>query len=104
MKHTKEVLVSAIIADNEAASVEKCINNLGVKAKIKKYVHFEIALEEGLDIEDNYLYGRTLFNPSKEYIAKLNWSMTSGVRRFLVCEAKTTCAWTKPFTNPARPL
>ncbi len=82
MQHTKEVLVSAIIADNEAASVEKCINNLGVKAKIKKYVHFEIALEDGLEIED-VLSTDTLFNPSKEYITEL--VKDENIHRFLVC-------------------
>ena len=67
---TKELLVSTIIADNEAASVEKCINSLGVKAKVKKYIHFEIDSVDSLDI-NSIISTDVLFNPSKEYIAKL---------------------------------
>ena len=78
---TKELLVSTIIADNEAASVEKCINSLGVKAKVKKYIHFEIDSIDSLDI-NSIISTDVLFNPSKEYIAKLTHD--SGVRRFLV--------------------
>ena len=78
-KNKTEVLVSTIIADNEADSVEKCINGLGINAKIKKYVHFEI---DG-DIDLNSLLATdVLFNPSKEYMTKIGES--SGVDRFLV--------------------
>jgi len=78
---TKELLVSTIIADNEAASVEKCINSLGVKAKVKKYIHFEIDYVDSLDI-NSIISTDVLFNPSKEYIAKL--TQNSEVRRFLI--------------------
>ena len=78
---TKELLVSTIIADNEAASVEKCINSLGIKAKVKKYIHFEIDYVDSLDI-NSIISTDVLFNPSKEYVAKL--AHDSGVRRFLV--------------------
>ena len=76
-----EILVSTIIADNEAASVEKCINSLGVKAKIKKYLHFEIDATDRLDI-NTIVSTDVLFNPSKEYIA--NIKEESDIYRFLV--------------------
>jgi len=76
-----EILVSTIIADNEAASVEKCINNLGVKAKVKKYVHFEIDATEDFDV-NTIVSTDVLFNPSKEYIANLE--VGSDFYRFLV--------------------
>ena len=76
-----ELLISTIIAYNEAASVEKCIHSLGVDAKVKKYVHFEIDTNESFDI-DKVISTDVLFNPSKEYIAKTKEG--SGVYRFLV--------------------
>jgi len=76
-----ELLISTIITDNEAASVEKCIRGLGVDAKVKKYVHFEIDMSGGLDI-GTIISTDVLFNPSKEYIAKTKEE--SGVYRFLV--------------------
>jgi len=78
---TEELLVSTIITDNEAASVEKCINGLGVEAKVKKYLHFEIECVVSLDI-NSIISTDVLFNPSKEYVAKPK--PESGVRRFLV--------------------
>ena len=76
-----EILVSTIIADNEAASVEKCINSLGVKAKVKKYLHFEIDATDRLDI-NTIVSTDVLFNPSKEYIANIKEG--SDIYRFLV--------------------
>lgn len=65
-----ELLVSTIIADNEAISVERCINKLGYDVKIKKYVHYDISSEGDLDLKD-ILETDVLFNPSKEYITKI---------------------------------
>ena len=76
-----ELLISTIIADNEAASVEKCIHNLGVDAKVKKYVHFEIDTTDGFDV-NKIISTDVLFNPSKEYIAETKEE--SGAYRFLV--------------------
>jgi phosphoribosylformylglycinamidine synthase len=78
---TDELLISTIIADNEAASVEKCINGLGIKAGVKKYIHFEIDSVDSLDI-DSIISTDVLFNPSKEYVAKPKNG--SDVHRFLV--------------------
>ena len=54
---------------------------MGVEAKVKKYVHFEIDTNEGFDI-DKVVSTDVLFNPSKEYIAKTKEEL--GVYRFLV--------------------
>ena len=67
---SKEVLVSTIISDNEALSVEKCINNLGFNVKIKKYLHYEIEGVCDSDLE-GVLATDVLFNPSKEYVSKI---------------------------------
>ena len=68
-KKTTELLISMIIADNEAISVEKCIERLGkTDADIKKYLHLEIEHDGALDIESIYETD-VLFNPSKEFIA-----------------------------------
>jgi phosphoribosylformylglycinamidine synthase len=83
-KKTTELLISMIIADNEAISVEKCIERLGqTNAGIKKYLHLEIEHDGVLDIENIYETG-VLFNPSKEFITT-NIDKGSGFR-FLVRE------------------
>ena len=76
-----ELLISTIIADNEAVSVQKCINKLGVDIEIKKYVHYEIGAENELDIE-KVVATDVLFNPSKEYVSNIRGG--SKKRRFLV--------------------
>ena len=83
-KKTTELLISMIIADNEAISVEKCIERLGqTSAGIKKYLHLEIEHDGVLDIENIYETD-VLFNPSKEFITT-NIDKGSGFR-FLVRE------------------
>jgi phosphoribosylformylglycinamidine synthase len=83
-KKTTELLISMIIADNEAISVEKCIERLGqTNAGIKKYLHLEIEHDGVLDIENIYETD-DLFNPSKEFITT-NIDKGSGFR-FLVRE------------------
>ena len=74
-------MISTIIADNEADSVEKCINGLGIKARIKKYIHFEIDMDGEIDFE-SLVATDTFFNPSKEYISKIDKNLD--VDRFLV--------------------
>ena len=76
-----EVLVSTIIADNEAASVEKCINKLGVDVKIKKYIHYEIGAESKIGLEEIFATD-VLFNPNKEYVTSLKEDKKK--QRFLV--------------------
>ena len=76
-----EVLVSTIIADNEAASVEKCINKLGAGVKIKKYVHYELGSENKINLGDIFATD-VLFNPNKEYV--INLKKNKKKQRFLV--------------------
>ena len=67
-KETTELLVSMIIADNEAISVQKCIERLGkTSVPIKKYLHLEIEHEGPLNMDRVYETD-VLFNPSKEFI------------------------------------
>ncbi len=80
---TKEVLISMVIADNEAGSVEKCVQKLGGKTTIKKYLHFEIEIDGSLDLNEIYKTG-VLFNPSKEFV--VNLENKKEVKRFLVRE------------------
>ncbi len=80
---TKEVLISMVIADNEAGSVEKCIQKIGGKTKINRYLHFEIELDEDLDLNRVYKTD-VLFNPNKEFVVSLE--KQEGVKRFLVRE------------------
>ena len=54
---------------------------MGVKAKVKKYLHFEIDATGRLDI-NTIVSTDVLFNPSKEYIA--NIKEESDIYRFLV--------------------
>jgi phosphoribosylformylglycinamidine synthase len=63
-------MVSTIIADNEAISVERCIKKLGFDVKIKKYVHYEISAQKDFDLAA-VLKTDVLFNPSKEYISTI---------------------------------
>jgi phosphoribosylformylglycinamidine synthase len=63
-------VVSTIIADNEAISVERCIKKLGFDVKIKKYVHYEISAQKDFDLAA-VLKTDVLFNPSKEYISTI---------------------------------
>jgi phosphoribosylformylglycinamidine synthase I len=83
-KNTTEILISMIIADNEAISVSQCIKKLGVKdLVIKKYLHLEIEHDGALDIENIYATD-VLFNPSKEFVVG-DIEKNSG-SRFLVRE------------------
>ena len=83
-KHTTELLISMIIADNEAISVGQCIKKLGVEGVvIKKYLHLEIEHDGALDIENIYATD-VLFNPSKEFVVG-DIEKNSG-SRFLVRE------------------
>ena len=83
-KETTELLISMIIADNEAISVQKCIERLGkTSVPIKKYLHLEIEHEGPLNMESVYETD-VLFNPSKEFIVT-NVKRNSG-SRFLVRE------------------
>ena len=72
-----------VIADNEAGSVEKCIQKIGGKTKINRYLHFEIELDEDLDLNRVYKTD-VLFNPNKEFVVSLE--KQEGVKRFLVRE------------------
>ena len=83
-KETTELLISMIIADNEAISVQKCIERLGkTSVPIKKYLHLEIEHEGPLNMDSVYETD-VLFNPSKEFIVT-NVKRNSG-SRFLVRE------------------
>ena len=83
-KNTTEILISMIIADNEAISVSQCIKRLGVEGLvIKKYLHLEIEHDGALDIENIYATD-VLFNPSKEFVVS-GIEKNSG-SRFLVRE------------------
>ena len=83
-KETTELLVSMIIADNEAISVQKCIERLGkTSVPIKKYLHLEIEHEGPLNMDSVYETD-VLFNPSKEFIVT-DVKRNSG-SRFLVRE------------------
>ena len=80
---TKELLISMVIADNEASSVEKCVQNLGGKTKVKKYLHFEIEVDGDLDLKEVYKTD-VLFNPNKEFVASPE--KQENIKRFLVRE------------------
>ena len=83
-KETTELLISMIIADNEAISVQKCIERLGkTSVPIKKYLHLEIEHEGPLNMDRVYETD-VLFNPSKEFIVT-DVKRNSG-SRFLVRE------------------
>ena len=83
-KETTELLISMIIADNEAISVQKCIERLGkTSVPIKKYLHLEIEHEGPLNMDSVYETD-VLFNPSKEFIVT-DVKRNSG-SRFLVRE------------------
>ena len=72
-----------VIADNEASSVEKCVQNLGGKTKVKKYLHFEIEVDGDLDLKEVYKTD-VLFNPNKEFVASPE--KQENIKRFLVRE------------------
>ena len=77
---SREVLISTIIADNEALSVEKCINMLGANVKIKKYLHYEVIGVSEKELE-KVLKTDVLFNPSKEFVS--NIKRTSSKKHFI---------------------
>ena len=80
---TKEIIISMIIADNEAGSVEKCVQKLGADTTVKRYIHFEIEADKNMNLKDVYKTD-VLFNPSKEFMVELD--NTSETKRFLVRE------------------
>ena len=65
-KENLNLIVDAIITDNEAVTVEQTLNNLGVKCKIKKLILWEIA---GQDLNKEKLIKTELFfNSNKEFV------------------------------------
>mgnify|MGYP001319717257 CR=1 FL=1 len=81
-KQSSELLISMIIADNEAISVQNCIKKISKKSiTIKKYLHLEIEHDGKLDF-DALFKTDVLYNPSKEFVAT-NITQGSG-NRFIV--------------------
>ena len=66
-------LINQIITDNEAETVEKTLNNLGLNVSISKMVFWEIDIEKEKETVLNKVKETgLLFNPNKEFIDKIN--------------------------------
>jgi phosphoribosylformylglycinamidine synthase len=67
--NAKELTVSLIITDNEAVTVENAIQLSGIQAKIAKYTHWEIVLDEDVNQEEvieKIISSGELYNSNKE--------------------------------------
>ncbi|MBI5221782.1 MAG: phosphoribosylformylglycinamidine synthase I [Candidatus Magasanikbacteria bacterium] len=64
-----ELPVELLITDNEAATVQNALKNLGINVVIKRYVHWEIKFPESTNLEivkKQILDSGELFNKNKE--------------------------------------
>ena len=67
-------LINQIITDNEADTVEKTLNNLGLNVSISKMVFWEIDIENKKKAVLNKVKeSGLLFNPNKEFIDQINF-------------------------------
>ena len=67
-------LINQIITDNEADTVEKTLNNLGLNVSISKMVFWEIDIEnEKKTVLNKVKETGLLFNPNKEFIDQINF-------------------------------
>ena len=65
-KENLNLIIDAIITDNEAVTVEQTLNNLGIDCKLKKLILWEIA---GHDVDKEKLIKSELFfNSNKEFV------------------------------------
>ena len=66
-------LINQIITDNEADTVEKTLNNLGLNVSISKMIFWEVDIEnEKKAVLDKIKETGLLFNPNKEFIDQIN--------------------------------
>lgn len=66
-----ELPVELLITDNEAATVQNTLKNLGIDVEIKRYVYWEIKFSENIDLniaKKQITESSELFNPNKEKI------------------------------------
>ena len=67
-------LINQIITDNEADTVEKTLNNLGLNVSISKMIFWEVDIEnEKKAVLDKVKETGLLFNPNKEFIDQINF-------------------------------
>ena len=67
-------LINQIITDNEADTVEKTLNNLGLNVSISKMIFWEIDIEnEKKTVLNKVKETGLLFNPNKEFIDQINF-------------------------------
>ena len=67
-------LINQIITDNEADTVEKTLNNLGLNVSISKMVFWEVDIRnEKKTVLDKVKETGLLFNPNKEFIDQINF-------------------------------
>lgn len=78
-----ELIIDLMITDNHAMSVENALNHLGIKAKIKRQVHWEIACDSLATVEKIKTSG-VLYNDRKEKIVQTKTVKTSKNTVFLV--------------------
>ena len=76
-KNQYELIISLIITDNHAMSVENALNQSAIKAAIKRYIHWEIECDSPSVFEQIKASG-VLFNDRKEMIVPtLNTKLSS---------------------------
>ena len=67
--NTLEIIIELIITDNAAISMQKALQSLGYKCKIKRYVHWEIKHNDDVaKIKKALIDSYELFNPRKEIL------------------------------------
>jgi phosphoribosylformylglycinamidine synthase len=66
-ENTLQLIVELIITDNEAVSLQKALQSLGLDITIKKQVHWEIKYQgEAQQLKEDVIKSFELFNPNKE--------------------------------------
>ncbi len=87
-----QVVISLVITDNEAVSVENALRQRGIEASVKKHVHWEVSYEEGTTEEERVQILKKidrsgeLYNSNKEFVLDTPVTETSSAVSFLVRE------------------
>lgn len=71
-KKSNQWIISMIIADNEAITVNNTLNKLGFDVNITRQVHWEINVDNDESVIDKIEKSGELYNSNKEYIKNLD--------------------------------
>jgi phosphoribosylformylglycinamidine synthase len=105
-QNSLQFIIELIITDNEAVTVQNTLQAQGTAVEVKRYTHFEIELEAGVDAEkirQEIADSGELFNSNKERAVSMPF-MEKGCREaaYLVCYREDIMGQSKKETLEKR--